>query len=99
MREPVIYLANAGKIGTLEADAMDVVIFYSLLETARDSIRRMGESRTPDDINPTVVLQTASVFLEACKYARGVLPKLRTGVPSHDGQDAELIKAIDAAAT
>jgi hypothetical protein len=98
VREPVIYLANAGKIGTLEADAMDVVIVYSLLETARDSIRRMGTSRTPDDINPKVVMQTASVFLEACKYSRGVLRRLRTGVPSHDDRDAELIDAINQAA-
>jgi hypothetical protein len=97
VREPVIYLANAGKIGTLEADAMDVVIVYSLLETARDSIRRMGTSRDPDNINPKLVLQTASIFLEACVYAREVLPKLRTGLPSHDERDAKLIADINTA--
>jgi hypothetical protein len=59
-RTPVIYLANAGKIGSLDAGAMDVVIVYSLLEGARENIRLMGVSRTPDDINHAIVLQTAA---------------------------------------
>ena len=42
---------------------------------------------------------TAVVFLEACKYARSVLPKLRTDVPSHDDRDAELLRRIGAAAS
>jgi hypothetical protein len=45
-RAPTIYLANAGRIGAIGADAMGVVIVYSLLETARDSIRR-GHAPTP----------------------------------------------------
>jgi hypothetical protein len=52
----------------------------------------------PDDISPKVVLKTAEAFLEACKYARSVLPKLRTGVPTHDDRDDELLQIINTAA-
>ena len=53
--------------------------------------------RTPDDISPAVVMGTAQVFLMACTHARGVLPRLRTGVPSHDAKDEALIQKINAA--
>ena len=98
LRAPIIYNANAFQIGLLEGDAMDVVIVYGLLETARESVRLMGTSRAPDDINPDIVLQAAAILLEACKYARTVLPKIRTGVAAHDDRDAELIQAITVAA-
>jgi len=94
LRAPVIYLANANKIGALGDDAMDVAIVYGLIEAARDSIRLIGSSRDPDDINPAIVAQIASVLLEACKHARSVLPKIRTGVAAHENRDAELIKMI-----
>jgi hypothetical protein len=55
--------------------------------------------RTPDNISPNVVLMTAAAFLEACKYARSVLPKLRTGVAAHDDRDTLLVKAVSEAAT
>ncbi len=97
---PIVYPANAHKIGLLEEDAMDVVIVYGLLDIARDGVTRLITTyRTPDDISPNVVLMTATAFLEACKYARTVLPKLRTGVASHDDRDALLIKTIGDAAT
>jgi hypothetical protein len=96
---PIIYPANAYKIGVLESDAMDVVIVYQLLEIARDGVGRLMTYRTPDDITPSLVLKTAEAFLEACKYARSVLPKMRTGVAAHDAGDESLIKAITAKAT
>jgi len=100
MPAPIVYPANAHKIGLLEEDAMDVVIVYGLLEIARDGVARLITTyRTPDDISPKVVLKTAEAFLEACKYARSVLPKLRTGVASHDNRDAELLQIINTAAT
>jgi hypothetical protein len=95
MAAPIIYPANAGKIGLLGAEAMDVVIVYDLLETARDGVARLMNFRFPDDINPTVVMGTADAFLTACMYARGVLPKLRTGDPSHDVKDKALIQRIN----
>jgi hypothetical protein len=97
MPVPIVYPANAHKIGLLEGDAMDVVIIYGLLEIARDGVARLMTYRTPDDITPSVVLKTAEAFLEACKYARSVLPKLRTGVASHDDRDEELLQRISAA--
>jgi len=97
MPVPIDYPANAHKIGLLEEDAMDVVIVYGLLDTARDGAARLITTyRTPDDISASVVLKTGEVFLEACKY---VLPKLRTGVATHDDRDALQIKAIGEAAT
>ena len=100
MPVPIVYPANAHKIGLLEEDAMDVVIVYGLLGVARDGVARLITSyRTPDDISPNVVLMTAAAFLEACKYARSVLPSLRTGVASHDDRDAELLQRINTAAS
>ena len=75
---------------------MDVVIVYGLLDIARDGVARLITTyRTPDDMSPTVVVKTAEAFLEACKYARRVLPKLRTGVVTHDDRDILLITAIN----
>jgi hypothetical protein len=54
-------------------------------------------SRTPDDITPLNVAAVADAFLEACKYARGVLPKLQTGVAFHDDKDTGLIAMINEA--
>lgn len=99
MPVPIVYPANAYKIGLLDEDAMDVVIVYGLLGIARDGVDRLITSyRMPDNISQHVVLSTAEVFLEACKYAQNVLPKLRTGVASHDDRDQELLQSISAAA-
>ena len=95
MFAPIIYSANAGKIGLLGAEAMDVVIVYDLLETGRDGVARLMNSRTPDDISARTVVATAEPFLTACLYARGLLPKLRTGDPSHDAKDEALIQKIN----
>ncbi|MEA2731707.1 MAG: hypothetical protein QOF70_6182 [Acetobacteraceae bacterium] len=54
-------------------------------------------SRIPDDITPRNVAAVAAVFLEACKYAREVLPKLKTGVAFHDDKDTGLIAMINEA--
>jgi hypothetical protein len=97
MAAPIIYPANAGKIGLLGAGAMDVVIVYDLLEIARDGAARLMTFRTPDDISPAVVYGVAQTFLAACSHARGVLPKLRTGDPSRDAKDGALIQQINAA--
>jgi hypothetical protein len=49
MPVPIVYPANAHKIGLLESDAMDVVIVYGLLEIARDGVGRLMTYRTPDE--------------------------------------------------
>jgi hypothetical protein len=97
MPAPIIFSANAGKIGLPESGAMDVLIVYTLLEGARDGAARLMTSRTPDDISPAVVMGTANGFLAACEYARCVLPRLRTGVASQDAQDEALTQKINAA--
>ena len=99
MPVPIVYSANAHKIGLLEGGAMDVVIVYGLLEFARDGAARLMTYRTPNDITPSLVLTTAEAFLKACKYAQSVLPKLRTGVASHDDRDVELLQRIRTAAS
>lgn len=98
MPAPIIYSANAGKIGLLEDVAMDVVLVYTLLEGARGGADRLTTTyRPPDNISPAVVMGTANAFLAAFEYARGVLPRLRTGVPSYDAQDEALTQQINAA--
>lgn len=98
MPAPIIYLANAPKIGLLGRDAMNMVIFYQLLDTARDAVDRLMTSRKPDDISASVVLKTAEAFLCACKYAQILLPKFQTGIASHDDRDVELLQKINATA-
>jgi hypothetical protein len=91
---PIVYPAIAHDIGLLGCDAMDIVIIYGLLDLAREGVAGLMRYRTPDNIPPALVTKVAEAFLEACKYARGVLPNLRTGVASHDKQDTDLIQAI-----
>jgi len=100
MPAPIIYSANAGKIGLLGDDAMDVAMVYTLLEGARGRVDRLATNyRTPDNVDPTDVMSIAGAFLEACQPALRVLPKLRTGVPSYDAQGEALIRQINAAAS
>ena len=74
---------------------MDVMIVYDLLEIATRRRGSADDLQTPDDISPAVVMETADAFLAACDYARGVLPKLRTGDASHDATDKALTQKIN----
>jgi hypothetical protein len=94
MAAPIIYPANAGKIGLLGAEATDVLIVYDLLETAREGSVQLMTSLA-DDNPQAVVMETADAFLAACNYAREVLPRFRTGDPSHDAKDEVLIQKIN----
>jgi hypothetical protein len=96
MPAPIIFSANAGKIGLLE-DATDVVTAYTLPEGARDAIARLT-SGTLDHLASDVILSTALLFLEVCKYVRGILPRLRTGDAASDARDQALIQQINTAA-
>ena len=94
----VIYAGSSHKIGLLSGSVpMEVVTIYNGVELARDATERVMRSRTPDDITRETVVVLANAFLEACKHARGVLPKLRTGVAFHDDKDTMLIANIDQA--
>jgi hypothetical protein len=97
MATPIVFPVNAGKIGLLGADATDVMIVYDLLEDARDRATRLMTPTTGADVTAVAVMETAAAFLEACKYARGVLPRLRSGDPSLDAKDEVLTQKINAA--
>jgi hypothetical protein len=100
MAAPIIYPANAGKIGLLGPDATDVMIVYDLLEDARDRSTRLMTLRAGDDGSGVAVMETAEAFLTACEHTRGLLPRLRSGDPSLDAKDEALIQKInDALAT
>jgi hypothetical protein len=91
----VVYPGSASKIGLLGGEeAMDVVIMYNLLDTARDGAAQLTRYRTPDDISTDLVASLAHAFLQSCIYAETVLPRLKTGVPRHDDKDAELLREI-----
>jgi hypothetical protein len=89
---PIAYPAVADRIGLLKSEATDIVIVYQLIEIGRDGAGQLIQHRTPDDIPVAYVSAVADAFLEACLYARAVLPRLRTGMALHDGNDDELIK-------
>jgi hypothetical protein len=97
MTTPIIYPANAGKIALLGAEAADVMIVYDLLEAARYSAVQVLFRSSLDDIAPADVVKAANSFLAACSYARGVLPRLRTGIAEHDATDQVLIGKINTA--
>jgi hypothetical protein len=95
---PVVYPAVADRIALLDHEATDTLIVYELVEVARDGAERLIRYRTPDDIPTRVVGAVAEAFLQACLYARSLLPRLKTGMADRDAIDDEMIKRIDAAA-
>jgi hypothetical protein len=82
---PVVYPAVADRIALLDHEATDTLIVYELVEVARD-------------IPTRVVGAVAEAFLQACLYARSLLPRLKTGMADRDATDDEMIERIDAAA-
>jgi hypothetical protein len=91
----VVYPGNAEKIGLLGSEeAMQVVIVYNLLETARGAAAQLTKHRTPDKISPDMVASVANAFLQTCKRAAIVLPRLKTGVTGDDDADATLLREI-----
>jgi hypothetical protein len=95
---PIVYPAVADRIGLLNSEAMGVVIVYQLIEIGREGASQLIRHRTPDAIPVASVGAVAEAFLQACLYAREVLPRLRTGMALHDGKDDELIKKFTEAA-
>jgi hypothetical protein len=92
---PLVYPANADKIGLLGQDAMNVVIFYSLMETCRGAVTSLMNARDPDNISKETVAATANALITACEYAQNILPKFKTGVPRIDQKDQELMERIE----
>jgi hypothetical protein len=92
---PVVYQANADKIGLLGPDAMNVVIFYSLIETCRGAIASLMNARDPDNISPATVLATAKALISACSHAQALLPRLKTEIANIDQKDKKLIEDIN----
>jgi hypothetical protein len=93
---PVVFPAAADKIGFLD-EAMDILIIYNLIEIGRAGAERLIRGQMPTNVSPRSVAAVANAFLAASSYAREVLPKLKTGVSSHDDKDAQLIQQISEA--
>jgi hypothetical protein len=95
MPSAVVYPGSATRIGLLDAEAaMDVVIMYNLLDTAKEGADQLMRYRAPDDISADNVAAVAKAFLTACMHGETLLPKLKTGVPRHDDIDAKLLMEI-----
>jgi len=74
---------------------MSVVAVYMQIEIVRDSIRKLMNHRTPDNIQPALVAAVASGFMMTCKTAAKLLPKMLTEIEEYDDRkDAELIEQI-----
>jgi hypothetical protein len=67
--------------------------------TSAPASRYFTTSSDPSTPRPAARLSDVEAFLAACEYARGVLPRLRTGVASHDAQDEALTQRINEALT
>jgi len=95
---PLIFPAIADRIALLDGAAMDVMIFYNLVEISRDSAEKLKRNRDPDDISQTNVGVLATALLQAACAARDILPQLRPGTTSNDNKDEELTARVTAAA-
>jgi hypothetical protein len=98
MPVPIIYRANAGRVGLLGEGAMDVVQFYGVIEVVCAKADELQQSRTPDDISRMVIAGLADGFLTACENGLRILPQLKTAVQLLDERDVELIGLIHKAA-
>ena len=94
---PIVYPAVADRIAFLGDEAMGVVIIYQLIEIAREGAGQLIRHRTPDDLPIANIGLVSDIFLNACAQARDVLPRLKTGVDSHDEKDDKLIAMINEA--
>jgi len=95
--EPIIFRSCADKVGLLESEAMNVAIVYGLLETIRSGADRVANSRTPDDISPSVVASLAKGLLTMCQHGVRLLPTLPTQVAEIDKKDHQVAISIDEA--
>lgn len=87
-----VFRRAADRIGLLDAQAMEVVIVYDLMDGMRNAIERLAKG--PPPIPPVRVAAVANYLMELCKRAQIVLPKVKTSIPAVDDKDAALINQI-----
>jgi hypothetical protein len=92
---PIIYRANANRIGLLGPDAMRVVAIYNFIEIARSGITPLA--RAAVKLPSTYLIAVANPLLSACQQSVPVLQKFRIGDPAYDEIDKKLISEINAA--
>lgn len=90
----LIFPAIADKIGLLGAQAMEVLIFYNLVDTVRRGVERLANYRTPDDISPIVVAGTANSLVPTLQQGCAVIAALPTKEPKTQERDATLAAQI-----
>jgi len=93
---PVVYLGSASKIGLLKDDTMVVMAFYHGYDIACACATQLMRL-TPDGIAEENVAGVANAFLDVCKGARQILPRLRTGVSIYNELDKKLVEDINKA--
>jgi hypothetical protein len=93
---PIVYPANAGKIGFLGSDAMRMVAIYGLLDIARGavtSLARMPAAKIPSK----TLVNIAEPLLRACEQSIPMLKQFQVADPAYDEIDNTLINAINTA--
>jgi hypothetical protein len=78
---PVVYTSNAHRISLLGDDALALMVVYSMIALARDTLfGPLMRHLPPGSIPPRLIDSVASIFMQACSNAADLLPRLRTGI-------------------
>lgn len=91
---PLILPAVADKIGLLGPQAMQVLIFYNVMQTVQRGLARIPGFREPDDIAPVVVAGTANNLVPALEHGCRIIADLKTKDPITDERDPVLVSQI-----
>ena len=93
---PIIYPANADKIGFLGPDAMRVVAIYGLLDIARRGISSLAQMPTAN-MPPNTLATIAETLRQACEKSIPMFKQFQVGDPTYDEIDNKLIESINVA--
>jgi len=96
-QDALIFPSVADKVGLLGSEAMELLVFYNLIETVRRAVSNLENFRTPDNISPLVVAATVSSLVAVLRKGCVIIAVLKTGDNRIEERDQTLTNEIDAA--
>jgi hypothetical protein len=92
---PTVFLNSASNIGTLGADAQNIMLFYATIQSATTNVDKLMWHQTPDDISRTIARVIGDMFLLSCRIGRDLLPNFRNPDPEHVDLDDQFIAKVN----
>jgi hypothetical protein len=93
-QKPLIFPSVAANLGLMGPAAMEVLIFYSLVDIVRRATERLATYRTPDNISPIVIAGTANGLVVALQKGTSLITAFKTNEATIDDRDATLAAQI-----